>query len=153
MMISEFIERTGFEPTVEEYRQIEEEYMASSEEKDQFCKNWKKNGGIQRLTRLRARKIEQLESNLRVAENERAAYREERNKLRNVFNDAKKMVNDLEKENESLKASLETLSEADKKWQRMVADLEARLEKYRPEIELITKALELIENKRNSSSL
>lgn len=65
MMMSEFIERTGFEPTGAEYEQIEAEYMGTEIDKDQFCKEWKKNGGIQRLMRLRARRIEELEAEVR----------------------------------------------------------------------------------------
>ena len=64
MMKSEFIEKTGFEPTPDEYAQIEHDYMGCDIDKDQFCKEWKKNGGIQRLTRMRARRIEELEYEL-----------------------------------------------------------------------------------------
>lgn len=64
MMMSEFIERVGFEPTAAEYQEIEREYMGCDVDKDQFCKEWKKNGGIQRLMRLRARRIEELEAEL-----------------------------------------------------------------------------------------
>lgn len=42
MMKSEFIERTGFEPTEAEYREIEAEYMGCDIDKDEFCKTWKK---------------------------------------------------------------------------------------------------------------
>ena len=62
MMMSEFIERVGFEPTAAEYQEIEREYMGCDIDKDQFCKEWKKNGGIQRLMRLRVRRIEELEA-------------------------------------------------------------------------------------------
>lgn len=65
MMMSEFIERTGFEPTADEYREIEAEYMGCDIDKDKFCKVWKKSGGIQRLSRMRVRKIEELESKIR----------------------------------------------------------------------------------------
>lgn len=65
MMKSEFIERVGFEPTAAEYEEIEAEYMGCDIDKDQFCKEWKKNGGIQRLMRLRARRIEELEAELK----------------------------------------------------------------------------------------
>ena len=68
MMMSEFIERVGFEPTVAEYQEIEREYMGCDVDKDQFCKEWKKNGGIQRLMRLRARKIEELEAEVSLKE-------------------------------------------------------------------------------------
>lgn len=70
MMKSEFIERVGFEPTADEYREIEQEYMGCDIDKDQFCKEWKKNGGIQRLMRLRARRIEELEAEVRKREKE-----------------------------------------------------------------------------------
>lgn len=42
MMMSEFIERVGFEPTVAEYQEIEAEYMGCDVDKDKFCKDWKK---------------------------------------------------------------------------------------------------------------
>lgn len=41
MMRSEFIERTGFEPTADEYAEIEQEYMGCDIDKDLFCKQWK----------------------------------------------------------------------------------------------------------------
>lgn len=62
MMRSEFIERTKFEPTAEEYAEIENEYMGTELDKDAFCKMWKKQGGAERLMRLRARRIEELEA-------------------------------------------------------------------------------------------
>ena len=68
MMKSEFIERTGFEPTEAEYREIEAEYMGCDIDKDEFCKTWKKQGGIQRLMRLRARRIEELRGGTRKRE-------------------------------------------------------------------------------------
>lgn len=49
MLISEFIERTGFRPTEDYYHTvIEPKYDASYLEKDAWCKLWKKNGGIQK---------------------------------------------------------------------------------------------------------
>lgn len=48
MLISEFIDRTGFRPTDEYYHEvIEAEYEKSPLTKDEWCKQWKKNGGIQ----------------------------------------------------------------------------------------------------------
>lgn len=64
MMIGEFIQLTGFEPTQEEYLEIEAEYMGCDIDKTKFCKDWKRNGGIQRLSRIRARRIEELEAQL-----------------------------------------------------------------------------------------
>ena len=62
MMRSEFIERTKFEPTCDEYYEIEQEYMGCDVDKDQFCKQWLKAGGVQRLSRMRARRIEELKN-------------------------------------------------------------------------------------------
>lgn len=64
MMRSEFIERTGFEPTADEYAEIEREYMGCDADKDTFCKQWKKQGGIGRMISRRARRIEELEAEL-----------------------------------------------------------------------------------------
>ena len=62
MMKSEFIERTGFEPTADEYEVIAQEYMGCDIDMDAFCKQWLKNGGVQRLSRMRVRRIEELEA-------------------------------------------------------------------------------------------
>jgi len=70
MMMSEFIERTKFEPTTAEYAEIEAEYMGCDIDKDKFCKEWVKNGGIQRLSRIRARRIEELETQLATLQNQ-----------------------------------------------------------------------------------
>ncbi len=73
-MMSEFIERTGFEPTAAEYREIEAEYLGCDIDKDKFCKQWVKNGGIQRLSRIRVRRIEELEMALKA---EQASHRKD----------------------------------------------------------------------------
>ncbi len=64
MMKSEFIERTGFEPTAEEYAQIEEAYYEFSGDKNAFCKDFLKNKGVERLIRNRASRIEELKKEL-----------------------------------------------------------------------------------------
>ena len=43
MMMSEFIERTGYEPTYEEYHYIEESYYEFPGNKDEYCKHWLKD--------------------------------------------------------------------------------------------------------------
>ena len=49
MLISEFIDRTGFRPTEDYYHTvIDPEYNRSNRDKDAWCKQWKKNGGIQK---------------------------------------------------------------------------------------------------------
>lgn len=106
MMKSEFIERTGFEPTEAEYREIEAEYMGCDIDKDEFCKTWKKQGGIQKLMRLRARRIEELEAELVKEKNDHdrmdAQYCEKINRL----NDEKNSELDILKhDNEVLKSN------------------------------------------------
>lgn len=66
MMMSEFTERTGFEPSFEEYREIEEAYYSFDGNKDEFCKAWVKDGGIERTCRERVQKIQELQK--RIAE-------------------------------------------------------------------------------------
>lgn len=47
MLISEFIERTGFRPSHECYeKHIEPQYISSNLDKDEWCKQWKRKGGI-----------------------------------------------------------------------------------------------------------
>lgn len=106
MMKSEFIERTGFEPTEAEYREIEAEYMGCDIDKDEFCKRWKKQGGIQRLMRLRARRIEELEAELVKEKNDHdrmdAQYCEKINRLNDEKNSE---LGILKHDNEVLKSN------------------------------------------------
>lgn len=50
MTKQEFTERTGFTPTDAHFALIHEEYMEAGQNvgKDQFCKEWLRNGGPQR---------------------------------------------------------------------------------------------------------
>lgn len=49
MTIKEFTQRTGFQPTNEYYHEvINPDYMKSDLDKDAWCKQWKKNNGIQK---------------------------------------------------------------------------------------------------------
>ena len=58
MMMSEFIDRTGFEPTAKEYAKIEEAYYNFDGDKDAFCKAFIKDGGARKLCKARAAEIE-----------------------------------------------------------------------------------------------
>lgn len=64
MLLREFVERTGFEPTPDEYAKIEEAYYQFDGSKDEFCKHFVAEGGIQKTYEARAAKIEQLKSTL-----------------------------------------------------------------------------------------
>ena len=41
MMYNEFVERTGYEPSMQEYAIIEEAYYCYTGNKDEFCEAWK----------------------------------------------------------------------------------------------------------------
>lgn len=62
MMISEFIERTGFEPTADEYAKIEEAYYNFDGDKNVFCKAFVDGNGVSRICRARAEEISRLRS-------------------------------------------------------------------------------------------
>lgn len=123
MMISEFIERTGFEPTYVEYlNDIEPEYMGTEMDKDAFCKQWKKNGGISRLTRKRARTIEELQTKLLVCRREKSDVisnlRETERKL-DAAEERRK------EESERLTAELQAMEMRAQKTEKALADVKA----------------------------
>ena len=60
MLMSEFTERTGFQPTADEYQQIEEEYYHFDGDMDAFCKSFVENGGVEKACKARAAEIERL---------------------------------------------------------------------------------------------
>ena len=68
MMMSEFIDRTGFEPTAKEYAKIEEAYYDFDGDKDAFCKAFVKDGGARKLCKARASEIARLNSLLMESE-------------------------------------------------------------------------------------
>lgn len=42
MLVSEFIDRTGYQPSADEYAEIEQAYYVFEGDKDKFCKAWVK---------------------------------------------------------------------------------------------------------------
>ena len=64
MMMQEFTDRTGFEPTLEEYAEIENAYYEFDGDKDAFCADFVKNGGELKVYAARAQKISQLKSQM-----------------------------------------------------------------------------------------
>ncbi len=68
MMMSEFIDRTGFEPTAKEYAKIEKAYYDFDGDKDAFCKAFVKDGGARKLCKARAAEIDRLNSLLLESE-------------------------------------------------------------------------------------
>ena len=106
MMMSEFIERTKFEPTTAEYAEIEAEYMGCDIDKDKFCKEWVKNGGIQRLSRIRARRSEELETQLATQQKRSEEYELELNQALTRVRREREMV---KMELEDLKRNIKNL--------------------------------------------
>lgn len=87
MMMSEFIDRTGVEPTYEEYHYIEESYYEFDGNKDEFCKQWlkdKRDGHW--ATELRLRK--QMDEMKKMYEEQLAEKEENLNFYRPYFNRA-----------------------------------------------------------------
>ena len=61
MLQQEFEERVGFTVTSDCYHEyIEPEYNASKLGKDEWCKQWKKDHGIQRVYSWMAKRVEEL---------------------------------------------------------------------------------------------
>ena len=60
MMLSEFVERTGFEPMPAEYAKIEEAYCGFNGDKDAFCKAFVAGDGEKKIYQARAAVIDRL---------------------------------------------------------------------------------------------
>ena len=95
MLQQEFEERVGFTVTSDCYHKcIEPEYDASKLEKDEWCKQWKKDHGIQRAYSWMAKRVEELEK-----------FTEE---MGNIFADNEAKVQEID----DLKTSLESVSDS-----------------------------------------
>lgn len=142
MMKSEFIERVGFEPTAKEYEEIEQEYMECDVDKDQFCKDWKKNGGIQRLCRLRARRIEELENEVALKDRQ---YEEMDARHCRSFND----LNDRMKSKVAgLEEKIVAYEELTEKRYNETEELKRKLKEAEDNLETVRKALAILGIKR-----
>lgn len=64
MMMSEFIERTGFQPTADEYAKIEEAYYGFKGDQGEFCLEFVAKGGDKKLYEARATEIERLKGKI-----------------------------------------------------------------------------------------
>ena len=60
MMMSEFIERTGFHPLTFEFEKIEEAYYNFNGDKDAFCRAFVEGGGEKKIYQARAAEIDRL---------------------------------------------------------------------------------------------
>lgn len=64
MMLSEFVERTGFEPMAAEYAKIEEAYCGFDGDKDAFCAAFVDGDGEKKIYQARAAEIDRLNGKL-----------------------------------------------------------------------------------------
>lgn len=64
MMLSEFIERTGFEPTADEYHRIEDAYHTFDGDKDDFCRAFVSGNGERKICKARAEEIAHLRNQM-----------------------------------------------------------------------------------------
>lgn len=139
MMKSEFIKRVGFEPTAAEYAEIEAEYMGCDIDKDLFCKEWKKNGGVQRLMRLRARRIEELEVELTK---ERADYDRMDTQYCKRIN---KINQSWKNETDNLKLHLKECQEANDNLMKLLEEAKAGRKEAEDKVQTIRSALAILE--------
>ena len=101
MMMSEFIERTGYEPSYEEYHYIEESYYEFPGNKDEFCKQWKKDqkdGHWQReLSLMKAMDHMKAEYEEKIKEQEDSLkfYRQQMDEKREFAKQNEEMMNKL----------------------------------------------------------
>ena len=121
MLISEFIDRTGFRPTEDYYHTvIEPEYNASDLEKDAWCKQWKKNGGIQKA----------YDALKKQAANEYANVLSLESKNRELNKMIASMDEDLTKYKELSETAMSDLNAVQEKGQSMMYELLEISEKY-----------------------
>lgn len=121
MLISEFIDRTGFRPTEDYYHTvIEPEYNASDLEKDAWCKQWKKNGGIQKA----------YDALKKQAANEYANVLSLESKNRELDKMVASMDEDLTKYKELSETAMSDLNAVQKREQSMMYELLEISEKY-----------------------
>lgn len=119
MLISEFIDRTGFRPTEDYYHTvIEPEYNASNLDKSDWCRQWKKNGGIQKAyDALKEQatneysKVLSLESTNRELNNMIASMDEELTKYKELSETAMRDLNAVQEREQSIIYELLEISE------------------------------------------
>ena len=121
MTLQEFTKLTGLNPTEDYYHTvIEPEYNASDLEKDAWCKQWKKNGGIQKA----------YDALKEQAANEYANVLSLESKNRELSKMIASMDEDLTKYKELSETAMSDLNAVQEKGQSMMYELLEISEKY-----------------------
>ena len=103
MLQQEFEERVGFTVTSDCYHKyIEPEYGASKLDKDDWCKQWKKDHGIQRAYSWMAKRIEQLEKQVSEIDNIHADNAAKEQEIKQLRTELETVSNSLAERNKQL---------------------------------------------------
>ena len=103
MLQQEFEERVGFTVTVDCYHVcIEPEYNASKLGKDEWCKQWKKDHGIQRAYSWMAKRVEELEKRTKEMGNILADNEAKENEIKQLRTELETVSNSLAERNKQL---------------------------------------------------
>jgi alkyl hydroperoxide reductase subunit AhpC len=131
MMKEEFDKLVDFETRYSEYEEIEKEYMGTDIDKVKFATQWKKNGGIARLARMRTREIEELSERLRCLESNYRSVNERENR-KDIEHKA---------ELEKLVSVQTNTEEVVKNWMNRYKDVSQKYEELKRAIKIITEAV------------
>ena len=119
MMRSEFIERTGFDPTADEYAEIEAQYMESDLDKDKWCAKWKKDGNITRYANQRRYLIEDLVQKLKKSDRDLDLMTSSRDYNANLVKEyrdevfrLKQVISELEHDRDTYRGKLQSIKDA-----------------------------------------
>lgn len=127
MMLEEFAKLTGFTPDQEYYHAyIEPEYLESDLDKSDWCKQWVKNGGIQKAYNDLNEVCDIYKNSYENAIKEYRSLRDDYDKLLKEQNEALKKIEGLKK---SLNIVKEQLDCTQAMYKNLLEDLEMELYK------------------------
>ena len=127
MMLEEFAKLTGFTPDQDYYHaHIEPEYLESDLDKISWCKQWVKNGGIQKVYNDLNEVCDIYKNSYENAINEYRSLRDDYDKLLKEKNEALKKIDSLKK---SLNVVKEQLDCTQAMYKNLLEDLEMELYK------------------------
>ena len=102
MLLQEFIDRTRFCPSAEEYRKIEEAYNDFDGDKDKFCAYWKRHKGILVTSFRMSKKISEQKITISTLKRNIENYAEELAKLKSELRAARAL-------NEEIRSKIQSI--------------------------------------------